>query len=63
MGHGFAALTVGVAAGCVVEAIGLWRLQDALQLSTMPGLSVLLKRAKRRRGGRVNGVGPGGPGQ
>jgi O-antigen/teichoic acid export membrane protein len=52
LGHGFRSLAVGVAAGSVVMAIGLWRLQGTLQLSAMPGLSVLLRRAKRRGGAR-----------
>jgi O-antigen/teichoic acid export membrane protein len=52
LGHGFGSLAVGVAAGSVVFAIGLWRLQNTLQLSAMPGLSVLLRRVKRRRAAR-----------
>src|SRR5215472_7478722 len=42
------ALVAGVAAGCVVQAIGLWRFRGALRLSAMPGMSAIIRRLSRR---------------
>jgi len=47
LGGGLAGLAAGVAAGCVVQAIGLWRLSDVLQLSAMPGVSSVQRRLRR----------------
>ena len=47
LGGGLAGLAAGVAAGCVVQAIGLWRLSDVLQLSAMPGVSSIQRRLHR----------------
>jgi O-antigen/teichoic acid export membrane protein len=42
------ALVAGIAAGCVVQAIGLWRFRGALRLSAMPGASAIIRRLSRR---------------
>ena len=47
LGGGLTGLAVGVAAGCVVQAIGLWRFSDVLQLSAMPGISSIQRRLRR----------------
>jgi O-antigen/teichoic acid export membrane protein len=51
LGHGGAALAAGVVAGSALQAAGLWRFRDALQLSAMPGLSAL-KGRNRTSGSR-----------
>ncbi len=43
-GEGLAGLALGVAAGSVVMAIGLWRFRDVLRLSAMPGVSSIQSR-------------------
>ena len=50
LGGGLAGLAAGVAAGCVVFAIGLWRFGGALRLSAMPGVSSIKSRLSRARG-------------
>jgi O-antigen/teichoic acid export membrane protein len=50
VGGGLAGLGAGVAAGCLVEAVGLWRFRDALRLSAMPGVSSISSRLSRVRG-------------
>jgi O-antigen/teichoic acid export membrane protein len=50
LGGGLAGLAAGVAAGCVVFAIGLWRFGGPLRLSAMPGVSSIQSRLKRARG-------------
>jgi hypothetical protein len=50
LGGGLAGLAAGVAAGCVVEAIGLWRFRGVLRLSAMPGVSAISSRLGRARG-------------
>ena len=47
LGGGLAGLAAGVAAGCVVEAAGLWRFRGVLRLSAMPGVSSLQARLQR----------------
>jgi O-antigen/teichoic acid export membrane protein len=47
LGDGLTGLAAGVAAGCVVQAIGLWRLSGVLQLSAMPGISSIQRRLRR----------------
>ena len=47
LGDGLIGLATGVAAGCLVQAIGLWRLSDVLQLSAMPGISSIQRRLQR----------------
>jgi O-antigen/teichoic acid export membrane protein len=47
LGDGLIGLAAGVAAGCLVQAIGLWRLSDVLQLSAMPGISSIQRRLHR----------------
>jgi O-antigen/teichoic acid export membrane protein len=49
IGGGLAGLALGVAAGSVVMAIGLWRFRGVLQLSTMPGVSSMQRRLRRAR--------------
>jgi O-antigen/teichoic acid export membrane protein len=49
IGGGLAGLAAGVAAGCVVEAAGLWRFRGALRLSAMPGVSSIRSRLGRGR--------------
>jgi O-antigen/teichoic acid export membrane protein len=44
LGTGTIAAAAGVALGCAVMAVGLWRFHDALRLSAMPGLSFLNRR-------------------
>jgi len=46
LGGGAAGITAGMAAGCALLAVGLWRFRGVLQLSVMPGLSSLARRAK-----------------
>ena len=50
VGGGLAGLAAGVAAGCLVFAIGLWRFRDVLRLATMPGVSSIQSRLNRGRG-------------
>jgi O-antigen/teichoic acid export membrane protein len=50
IGGGLTGLAAGVAAGCVVEAIGLWRFRGVLRLSAMPGVSSISSRLSRGRG-------------
>ena len=50
IGGGLTGLAAGVAAGCLVEAIGLWRFRDTLRLSAMPGVSSISSRLSRSRG-------------
>jgi O-antigen/teichoic acid export membrane protein len=47
LGGGLTGLAAGVAAGCVVEAIGLWRFRNVLRLSAMPGVSSIQSRLHR----------------
>ena len=47
LGGGLTGFAAGVAAGCVVEAIGLWRFSGVLQLSAMPGVSSIQRRLRR----------------
>ena len=47
LGGGLTGFAAGVAAGCVVEAIGLWRFSNVLQLSAMPGVSSIQRRLRR----------------
>ena len=47
LGDGLIGLAAGVAAGSLVQAIGLWRLSDVLQLSAMPGISSIQRRLHR----------------
>jgi O-antigen/teichoic acid export membrane protein len=49
IGGGPAGLALGVVAGSVVMAIGLWRFYEVLQLSTMPGVSSIQRRLRRAR--------------
>jgi len=49
LGGGLAGLAAGVAAGCVVEAVGLWRFRGVLRLSAMPGVSAIQSRLSRGR--------------
>jgi hypothetical protein len=49
LGTGLASSLTAITAGCVILAAGLWRFRDALQLSVMPGLSAIIRRAERRR--------------
>jgi O-antigen/teichoic acid export membrane protein len=48
LGGGLAGLAAGVAAGCVVQAAGLWRFRGMLRLSAMPGVSFLRARLRPR---------------
>jgi O-antigen/teichoic acid export membrane protein len=47
LGGGLAGLAAGVAAGSLVQAIGLWRFRGVLQLSAMPGVSSIQRRLRR----------------
>jgi O-antigen/teichoic acid export membrane protein len=47
LGHGTRALVAGIALGCMVQAIGLWRFRGVLRLQAMPGMSFLRARPKR----------------
>jgi O-antigen/teichoic acid export membrane protein len=47
LGGGLTGAAAGVTAGCVVQAIGLWRLSRVLQLSAMPGISSIQRRLRR----------------
>jgi O-antigen/teichoic acid export membrane protein len=47
MGGGYTSLAVGVAAGCVVQAAGLWRFRQSLRLAAMPGVSAVQSRLRR----------------
>ena len=47
IGGGLAGLALGVAAGSVVMAVGLWRFRGVLQLATMPGVSSIQRRLHR----------------
>ena len=49
LGTGLASSLTAITAGCVILAAGLWRFRGALQLSVMPGLSAIIRRAERRR--------------
>jgi O-antigen/teichoic acid export membrane protein len=53
LGDGLAGLAVGVIAGSVVFAGGLWWLRVSLQLAHMPGASAIAKRLDRRRANRT----------
>ena len=48
-GGGLTGLAAGVAAGCVVAAIGLWLFRGVLRLSAMPGVSSISSRLSRGR--------------
>ncbi len=50
LGGGLTGIGAGVSAGLVVAVIGLWRFRRPLQLSVMPGISVLRKRWFVRNG-------------
>ena len=50
LGGGLAGLAAGVAAGCVVFAVGLWRFGGPLRLSAMPGVSSIQSRLSRALG-------------
>jgi len=41
------ALLAGLAAGCVLQVIGLWWFRGALRLSAMPGMSSIMRRLSR----------------
>jgi O-antigen/teichoic acid export membrane protein len=41
------ALLAGLAAGCVLQVIGLWRFNGVLRLSAMPGMSSVIRRLSR----------------
>jgi len=41
------ALLAGLAAGCVLQVIGLWRFRGPLRLSAMPGMSGIMRRLSR----------------
>jgi O-antigen/teichoic acid export membrane protein len=45
LGGGVVALLIAVAAGCAVQAVGLWRFRGTLRLSVMPGVSALRKKS------------------
>ena len=47
LGGGLIGLAAGVAAGSLVQAIGLWRFRGVLQLSAMPGVSSIQRRLRR----------------
>jgi O-antigen/teichoic acid export membrane protein len=47
MGGGYTSLAAGVAAGCVVQAAGLWRFRQSLRLAAMPGVSAVQSRLRR----------------
>jgi O-antigen/teichoic acid export membrane protein len=47
LGGGLTGLAAGVAAGCVVQAIGLWRFRAVLRLSAMPGMAAIQRRLHR----------------
>ncbi|MEP7023929.1 MAG: polysaccharide biosynthesis C-terminal domain-containing protein [Actinomycetota bacterium] len=49
LGTGLVPSLATLATGCVILVAGLWRFRDALQLSVMPGLSSVIRRASRRR--------------
>ena len=40
-------LLAGLAAGCVLQVIGLWRFRGPLRLSAMPGMSSIMRRLSR----------------
>jgi O-antigen/teichoic acid export membrane protein len=42
---GAVALAAGVTAACAVQAAGLWRFRDTLQVSVMPGFSLVRKKS------------------
>lgn len=50
LGGGAASLAAGVAAGCALQAAGLWRFRGPLELRTMPGLAVFRDRHRGRPG-------------
>jgi O-antigen/teichoic acid export membrane protein len=47
LGGGLTGLAAGVAAGCLVQALGLWRFNGVLRLSAMPGVSSIQARLHR----------------
>jgi O-antigen/teichoic acid export membrane protein len=47
IGGGLTGLAAGVAAGCLVQALGLWRFKGVLRLSAMPGVSAIQSRLLR----------------
>ena len=49
LGGGLTGLAAGVAAGCLVQALGLWRFNGVLRLSAMPGVSSIQSRLHRAR--------------
>ena len=49
LGGGLTGLAAGVAAGCLVQALGLWRFRNVLRLSAMPGVSSIQSRLHRAR--------------
>ena len=52
-GRGAVASVSAVAAGCVVQALGLWRFRDSLRLAALPGASRLTKIFSARGAHRV----------
>lgn len=54
LGDGAAALAAGVAAGCALQAVGLWRFRGPLRLRAMPAVSFVRgrKRGQPHRMGR-----------
>ena len=57
-GRGAVASVSAVAAGCVVQALGLWRFRDSLRLAALPGVSRLTKIFSARGAHRI--APPGG---
>jgi O-antigen/teichoic acid export membrane protein len=47
LGDGLKGLAAGVAAGILVQVVGLWRFSGVLQLSAMPGMSSIQRRLRR----------------
>jgi O-antigen/teichoic acid export membrane protein len=47
IGGGLTGLAAGVAAGCLVQALGMWRFKGVLRLSAMPGVSAIQSRLLR----------------